>query len=133
MWNEISSLYQNESQEKSLQYFVKETFRLFFCTICLGPSTGGDSSVDGPPKVTLVYFIGGCTHAEISALRFLAQQENSKFLNFGFWLVRVSRNFFPSESDRFSFHCCWVVSLLRVVQSWPFYVLLSLCLNLLAH
>ncbi|XP_078360973.1 vacuolar protein sorting-associated protein 33A-like isoform X2 [Oculina patagonica] len=41
------------------------------------PSTGGESSVDGPPKVTLVYFIGGCTHAEISALRFLAQQENS--------------------------------------------------------
>ena len=34
--------------------------------------------MDGPPKVTLVYFIGGCTHAEISALRFLAQQENSE-------------------------------------------------------
>ncbi|XP_066018238.1 vacuolar protein sorting-associated protein 33A isoform X2 [Pocillopora verrucosa] len=41
------------------------------------PSTGVDSSMDGPPKVTLVFFIGGCTHAEISALRFLTQQENN--------------------------------------------------------
>lgn len=29
------------------------------------------------PKVILVFFIGGCTHAEISALRFLAQQEEN--------------------------------------------------------
>lgn len=42
--------------------------------------------MDGPPKVTLVYFIGGCTHAEISALRFLAQQENSEYLNNGFFV-----------------------------------------------
>ena len=38
---------------------------------------GGSSGGDGPSKVTLVYFLGGCTHAEVSALRFLAQQENS--------------------------------------------------------
>jgi len=37
---------------------------------------GGGSIGDGPSKVTLVYFLGGCTHAEASALRFLAQQEN---------------------------------------------------------
>ena len=36
--------------------------------------------MDGPSKVTLVYFIGGCTHAEISALRFLARQENSEYI-----------------------------------------------------
>lgn len=29
------------------------------------------------PRVILVYFIGGCTLAEISALRFLSQQEDS--------------------------------------------------------
>ena len=38
---------------------------------------GSGSSGDGPSKITLVYFIGGCTHAEVSALRFLAQQENA--------------------------------------------------------
>ena len=35
--------------------------------------------MDGPSKVTLVFFVGGCTHAEISALRFLARQENSEY------------------------------------------------------
>lgn len=39
--------------------------------------TSTDSSMEGPSKVTLIYFIGGCTHAEISALRFLARQDNS--------------------------------------------------------
>lgn len=34
----------------------------------------------GPQRVTLVYFLGGCTYSEISALRFLAQQENGKFV-----------------------------------------------------
>lgn len=29
------------------------------------------------PKVTLVVFVGGCTFAEISALRFLSQQEDA--------------------------------------------------------
>lgn len=38
---------------------------------------GGGSGGDGPSKVTLVYFLGGCTYAEVSALRFLAQQENA--------------------------------------------------------
>lgn len=38
---------------------------------------GAGSGGDGPSKVTLVYFLGGCTYAEVSALRFLAQQENS--------------------------------------------------------
>lgn len=47
-----------------------------------GPSTGSESSMEGPSKVTLVYFIGGCTHAEISSLRFLARQENSKYFQF---------------------------------------------------
>ena len=50
---------------------------LYFCI--KGASTSTDSSMEGPSKVTLIYFIGGCTHAEISALRFLARQDNSKF------------------------------------------------------
>ncbi|XP_046840595.1 vacuolar protein sorting-associated protein 33A-like [Xenia sp. Carnegie-2017] len=33
-------------------------------------------SADGPPKLTLIYFIGGCTYAEVAALRFLSQQDN---------------------------------------------------------
>ncbi|KOC69759.1 Vacuolar protein sorting-associated protein 33A [Habropoda laboriosa] len=31
-----------------------------------------------PPKLVMVFFIGGCTFAEISALRFLSQQEDCK-------------------------------------------------------
>ncbi len=53
--------------------------------------------MDGPPKVTLVYFIGGCTHAEISALRFLAQQENSEYLNHGFFVCISILRFFDSK------------------------------------
>ncbi|XP_015776402.1 PREDICTED: vacuolar protein sorting-associated protein 33A-like [Acropora digitifera] len=41
-------------------------------------SPGAGHSIDSPSKVTLIYFIGGCTHAEISALRFLSRQENSQ-------------------------------------------------------
>eukprot|EP00058_Branchiostoma_floridae_P026375 XP_002611866.1 hypothetical protein BRAFLDRAFT_123348 [Branchiostoma floridae] len=37
-------------------------------------SVGGGSE---SPKVTLVYFLGGVTYAEIAALRFLSQQEDS--------------------------------------------------------
>ncbi|KXJ05749.1 Vacuolar protein sorting-associated protein 33A, partial [Exaiptasia diaphana] len=40
-------------------------------------SSGVNDNNVGNPKVTLVYFIGGCTYAEISALRFLSQLENS--------------------------------------------------------
>lgn len=35
------------------------------------------SSINDSPKVVLVFFLGGCTYAEISALRFLSQQEDS--------------------------------------------------------
>lgn len=38
------------------------------------------------PKVVLVFFIGGCTFAEISALRFLSQQEDSDGEWVLFWL-----------------------------------------------
>ena len=36
-----------------------------------------DGNEEDRPKVTLVVFMGGCTFAEISALRFLSQQEDS--------------------------------------------------------
>ena len=40
--------------------------------------SGSSESGDGPQKVTLVYFIGGCTYAEVAALRFLSVQDNGK-------------------------------------------------------
>ena len=36
-----------------------------------------DDDVSDRPKVTMVLFVGGCTFAEISALRFLSQQEDA--------------------------------------------------------
>jgi len=39
---------------------------------------GSNPSSDSP-RVVLVYFIGGCTFAEISALRFLSQQEDCEY------------------------------------------------------
>ncbi|XP_033333810.1 vacuolar protein sorting-associated protein 33A [Megalopta genalis] len=47
------------------------------------PSSGRRNSITSedsnsePPKLVMVFFIGGCTFAEISALRFLSQQEDS--------------------------------------------------------
>ena len=38
--------------------------------------TGSSESGDGPQKLTLVYFLGGCTYAEVAALRFLSLQDN---------------------------------------------------------
>jgi hypothetical protein len=42
--------------------------------------SGSSEAGDGPQKVTLVYFIGGCTYAEVAALRFLSIQDNGKKL-----------------------------------------------------
>ncbi|XP_067014776.2 vacuolar protein sorting-associated protein 33A [Anabrus simplex] len=45
-----------------------------------GPRRGSissQSSQNDNPKVVLVFFLGGCTFAEVSALRFLSQQEDS--------------------------------------------------------
>ncbi|KAJ8675690.1 hypothetical protein QAD02_011476 [Eretmocerus hayati] len=39
-------------------------------------SITSEDSTSEPPKLILVFFIGGCTFAEISALRFLSQQED---------------------------------------------------------
>ena len=35
------------------------------------------SSQNAEQKTTLIFFIGGCTYAEISAFRFLSQSEDS--------------------------------------------------------
>ncbi|XP_037950705.1 vacuolar protein sorting-associated protein 33A [Teleopsis dalmanni] len=40
-------------------------------------STSGEGSLLNIPRVILVFFIGGCTFAEIAALRFLSQQEDN--------------------------------------------------------
>lgn len=43
------------------------------------PPIGGNlSSAKRQPKFIIVVFIGGCTFAEISALRFLAQQDDER-------------------------------------------------------
>jgi hypothetical protein len=45
-----------------------------------GPRRGSissQSSQNDTPRVVLVFFLGGCTFAEVSALRFLSQQEDS--------------------------------------------------------
>lgn len=41
-------------------------------------SISSDNSSSDNPRVILIFFIGGCTYQEISALRTLTQQEDSK-------------------------------------------------------
>jgi len=41
-------------------------------------TTGNAISIRRQPKFTVVVFIGGCTFAEIAALRFLAQQDDDR-------------------------------------------------------
>jgi len=43
----------------------------------LSPSVRGSTRNQDQPKVVLVFFVGGCTFAEVAALRFLSQQEDS--------------------------------------------------------
>jgi len=43
----------------------------------ISPSVRGSGRQPGQPKVVLVFFVGGCTFAEVAALRFLSQQEES--------------------------------------------------------
>lgn len=38
------------------------------------PSEGSSLNI---PRIVLVFFVGGCTFAEISALRFISQQEDA--------------------------------------------------------
>jgi hypothetical protein len=57
---------------------------LLHCFICyvhglvIGGSISSQSSQNDTPRVVLVFFLGGCTFAEVSALRFLSQQEDCK-------------------------------------------------------
>lgn len=78
----------------SLDYYLVtviflNNFNLIF--FLLGPTLDGlQQTVDTnhnttdleAPKVILVFFIGGCTFAEISALRFLSQQEEYSNIEF---------------------------------------------------
>jgi hypothetical protein len=52
------------------------------CPLCMGHFSGGSISSqlsqNDTPRVVLVFFLGGCTFAEVSALRFLSQQEDCK-------------------------------------------------------
>ena len=51
---------------------------MIYKIIFLGNSITSEDSNSEPPKLIMVFFIGGCTFAEISALRFLSQQEDCK-------------------------------------------------------
>lgn len=57
--------YQSSVQTSSLQATVRRG------------SFSSEISQSDTPKVVLVFFLGGCTFAEISALRFLAHQEDN--------------------------------------------------------
>lgn len=63
-------------------------------------SLTSEMSQSDSSKVILVFFIGGCTHAEVSALRFLAQQEenNVEFIIATTKLIN-KRNFLSSIID----------------------------------
>ena len=51
------------------------------CSLLMTDASGGSThSSIGEQKVTLVFFIGGVTFAEVSALRFLAQLEDGNVL-----------------------------------------------------
>ena len=53
--------------------------------VCAGGSITSSQSSSGEQKLTLVYFLGGVTYAEIAALRFLAQQDDGNVaLGWGF-------------------------------------------------
>ena len=54
----------------------KWTKKVINCSICC---IVGRGSTDPSNKVVLVYFLGGCTHSEITALRFLGQQKSESF------------------------------------------------------
>jgi hypothetical protein len=71
-------------------------------------SDGGKSGKDlGDVPVTLVFFIGGCTFAEISALRFLSQMENGKYVQESIaCLQRLISGFFPSHMSSFNGVSC---------------------------
>ena len=55
---------------------VMQTFPTIY--IVIAEALGGDSQ--GDQKVTLIFFLGGVTFAEIAALRFLSQQEDGEFV-----------------------------------------------------
>lgn len=54
---------------------MKIIYFFFFST---GNSITSEDSNSETTRLVLVFFIGGCTYAEISALRFLSQQEDCK-------------------------------------------------------
>lgn len=79
-------------------------------------STGGrrgsfssEASSTDAPRVILVFFLGGCTFAEISALRFLAKQEDNniefliattKLINKNTFLDGFIENYVTDENAR---------------------------------
>lgn len=72
-------------------------------------SISSQSSVNDSPKVILVFFLGGCTYAEVSALRFLSQQQDAnveyviattKLINGNSFIKSLMENLSPDPMDR---------------------------------
>lgn len=73
-WNSLNDM---------LNVLPGPTFEDYQSTVQASLSTGrrgsfsSELSQSDTPKVVLVFFLGGCTFAEISALRFLSRQEDN--------------------------------------------------------
>lgn len=69
----------NKSHTRSVAYTHLHPSISMFPVCFLGgsiTSTNSSSSLQAERKVTLVYFLGGVTYAEIAALRFLQQEDH---------------------------------------------------------
>jgi hypothetical protein len=73
-------------------------------------SSGSTQSTNVEQKVTLIFFLGGVTYAEISALRFLSQLEDgpteyivatTKMINGATWIESLMENFTPKPANPF--------------------------------
>lgn len=75
------------------------------CFAFLGVSGGSVHSSGSEQKVTLVFFLGGVTFAEISALRFLSQMEDGLFseIDFLYFIEHDTRYFLNNKLHSVSF------------------------------
>ena len=84
------------------------------------------STSDEPPVVTLVVFIGGVTYSEVSALRFLSNQEDCKCLIFEeFFTWKPGERVTEMCTDVMYCNVCYCFSLASTV----FYVLTTQMVN----
>ena len=66
----------------------------------LGPPPTESFATGSAPKVTIVFFLGGCTFTEIAALRFLSDQGDSTLVETRAWVVRSWTLTLPTLGNR---------------------------------